>query len=389
MRLLLVALLAAISYAQTDGESESTQWSCQSGQKASGETIAQSNDNSEESCGAACDADSSCYAFDYTTTSSSDACRLAKKSLHAFARLGNGGAHNRMYCSPSRNWVTVGGGMCRIEVDGKFKRMEGLNGYMDTLDYLSVSNMEDCKAKCISLESNYGGTCISVAWSDHISSRNRCSVNLQGVEDQLETIKSETGAFRFVIGNGAQKDTVDATKVLQVTAPNVYTCAAYSEPRTQTAPACDFNDLVYDYIVPADCPLDLMEFHNEKKEHYDTWDGNTEHYIDYYHDNYEFGVPLEDGGTIIDGCLANAIRSYLSLGAREGLCECDHEDEEVCHLESSPNCGNFEVYKWSCPPETTTTTTTITTSTTTTTTTGTTTTTTASTTTTTAEATDS
>eukprot|EP00493_Phyllostaurus_siculus_P026135 UN26480 len=132
-----------------------------------------------------------------------------------------------------------------------------------------------------------------------------------------------------------------------------------------------------------------MEFHNEKKEHYDTWDGNTEHYIDYYHDNYEFGVPLEDGGTIIDGCLANAIRSYLSLGAREGLCECDHEDEEVCHLESSPNCGNFEVYKWSCPPETTTTTTTITTSTTTTTTTGTTTTTTASTTTTTAEATDS
>jgi len=93
---------------QSDGYVESTQWSCQSGQTASGPAYAYSADNSEATCGAACDADSLCYAFDYTTRSTWDSCRLVQENYHASARLGSGGGDNRMYCSPESAEVEVG-----------------------------------------------------------------------------------------------------------------------------------------------------------------------------------------------------------------------------------------------------------------------------------------
>merc|ERR1711937_947417 len=75
----------------------SPKWQCQVGQGGSGahQQAKTTRDNSETSCGATCGSYGGCVAFDYTTQSRSDACRLFTTSA---ARLGDGGPQSRIYC---------------------------------------------------------------------------------------------------------------------------------------------------------------------------------------------------------------------------------------------------------------------------------------------------
>jgi hypothetical protein len=70
---------------------------CQVGQggDAPNQGFAMKDFNNEENCAAACLAESSCFAFDYTTTLLRDSCRLFNTDKN---RPGNGGSHDRRYC---------------------------------------------------------------------------------------------------------------------------------------------------------------------------------------------------------------------------------------------------------------------------------------------------
>merc|ERR550534_873280 len=222
--------------------------------------------------------------------------------------------------------------------------------YMDIFNYYGVSTLALCQEKCTTVEDDYGGTCIAVNYNaDPAQTNPHCGIVVQGLQTSLSTVKTETGSSYNVVGKGAQKETLDATHVVQIMPRGKYVCAAYSEPRSTQAAACDFADLVFESIATPDCPVDVMKFNDEKIEEVSEYSDNPNYSVDLYYDS-EWGIKS------VDGCTEDVIRISLGLGKREGLCECDPENG-ICVMGSSSNCGVFEINKWSCPETTTTTTT--------------------------------
>merc|ERR1712039_654165 len=76
------------------GPTPSPSWSCQAGQggSAAHQEMHTSRNSSEAACGVACLQNQGCVAFDYTTDSRSDSCRLFATSV---CRLGDGGSQHR------------------------------------------------------------------------------------------------------------------------------------------------------------------------------------------------------------------------------------------------------------------------------------------------------
>jgi hypothetical protein len=85
----------------------SPKWTCQVGQGGSGahQEAKTSRDNSKTACSSACADYNGCLAFDYTTASRSDSCRLFTSTQ---ARLGDGGSQDRMYCALSTELRAIG-----------------------------------------------------------------------------------------------------------------------------------------------------------------------------------------------------------------------------------------------------------------------------------------
>jgi len=81
---------------KTCRKKETAQYDCQSGQGQLKRFKKRTSDNSKSACAMLCDITPGCVGFDYTTMSSSDACRTYEANT---PRIGNGGAHNRQYCA--------------------------------------------------------------------------------------------------------------------------------------------------------------------------------------------------------------------------------------------------------------------------------------------------
>jgi len=101
---------------------QDAQWTCQDGQGGSGasQQFKATADNSEAACGALCTSTVGCLAFDFTSRSKSDSCRLFDSKI---SRMGDGGSDNRRYCGMSG----VQGPLDCFAYHGTFPQMHACN----------------------------------------------------------------------------------------------------------------------------------------------------------------------------------------------------------------------------------------------------------------------
>jgi len=331
MKLFIVALLVAISYAQTECENgyeevlEAGYYFLHSDTSPRPDYLGPTNE--EDKCRTFCDEATDCFGFTIDTQNSM--CFGFMTGVHDRDTLLASeekiffGQSRTMFKCFTKSWVNIGEGICMTKngeyVDEEYPRYYNGN---------TGGPLEDCQRVCTDLGD---GVCAGLSWKPSEQWGNVCTIyttellskDPTGFSYRRETSLKSQSEFTYTI--------------------NLAGTFCYAYKINEDRSPCQENELTYTYIPAAECPQEINEFFEDYK------DGViTDQEMD-DDDKVNDGLPATGAGPI-SPCTSEQIANLLKVGLENGFCEFDDGDNanNGALSASSPNCLVYEVFQWSC-----------------------------------------